>query len=240
MLAMASICLSGIFDRMCDVVLECCSCFQFWRVRCSHCERMSGSNVRESDKTGAGIIGDRPNHSPGTTQYAVKPKTGLQAREEQTLYKPRKVSRKNGLRGCPALAAVVNGKKGEAGSCWKSCCWIALCAVVSPGPRSDWLIRLRGRVASGSCSSALLPPPPPPPPPCRPPPSAFPVSRARISATSSPTHVTKVGAESTLLVNLGPFNPLLACKSEERTETLKRKKRKGATLVGPQPRWQCP
>ena len=158
MLAMASICFSAIYDRMCDVVLECYSCFQFWSVWCSHCERMSGSNVRESDKTGAGIIGDRPNHSPSTTQYAVKPKTGLQAREEQTLYKPRKVSRKNGLRGCPALAAVVNGKKGEAGSCWKSCCWIALCAVVSPGPRSDWLIRLRGRVASGSCSSALLPP----------------------------------------------------------------------------------
>ena len=187
---------------------------------------MSGSNVRESDKTGAGIIGDRPNHSPSTTQYAVKPKTGLQAREEQTLNKPRKVSRKNGLRGCPALAAVVKGKKGEAGSCWKSCCWIALCAVVSPGPRSDWLIRLRGRVASGSCSSALLPPLSSSPsssssslPASS---SAFPVSRARISATSSPTHVTKVGAESTLLVNLGPFNPLLACKSDPEKEKEKR------------------
>ena len=52
--------------------------------------------------------------------------------------------------------------------------------------------------------------------------SAFPVSRARISATSSPTHVTKVGAESTLLVNLGPFNPLLACKSDPEKEKEKR------------------
>ena len=135
---------------MCDVVLECYSCFQFWSVWCSHCERMSGSNVRESDKTGAGIIGDRPNHSPSTTQYAVKPKTGLQAREEQTPNKPRKVSRKNGLRGCPALAAVVNGKKGEAGSCWKSCCWIVVCRGVTGTE-----IRLADK-ASGPCGQRQL------------------------------------------------------------------------------------
>ena len=60
--------------------------------------------------------------------------------------------------------------------------------------------------ASGSCCSAPSSSPAPPPPPapaaaapCRPPPSAFPVSPARISATSSPTPVTKVGSESTLL-----------------------------------------
>ena len=204
---------------MCDVVLGCYSCSQFWSVWCSHCERMSGSNVRESDKTGAGIIGDRPNHSPSTTQYAVKPKTGLQAREEQTPNKPRKVSRKNGLRGCPALAAVVKGEKRRSGLVLEE---LLLDRVVCRRVTGTE-IRLADK-ASGPCGQRqllqrLLPPPPPP---CRPPPSAFPVSRARISATSSPTHVTKVGAESTLLANLGSFNPLLACKSDPGKEKEKR------------------
>ena len=136
---------------MCDVVLECYSCFQFWRVWCSHCERMSGSNVRESDKTGAGIIGDRPNHSPRTTQYAVKPKTGLQAREEQTLNKPRKVSRKNGLRGCPALAAVVKGEKRRSGLVLEE---LLLDRVVCRGVTGTE-IRLADK-ASGPCGQRQL------------------------------------------------------------------------------------